>query len=88
MTFLSQIILMGEQGDWHQAHRLVEMRDVEKGKDLSTAKGKGKDKKKDKKNVCFSLGCTGLHCPVPPLWPPARQGRGQHLPGPQGAIVN
>lgn len=44
MTSLFQIIFIGKRGNWHQAHRLVGMKDVEKGEELSTAKAKGRRK--------------------------------------------
>lgn len=63
MIFFSQIILMGEQGYQHQAHRQLEMGEVEKGEELPTAKGKGRRRglgKGDKENLYFLPAWPGL----------------------------
>lgn len=92
MTFLFQIILISKQGNWHQAHGLVGMKDVEKEKELSTAKGKGKRKgfggRRTRKTFYFLLGWLGRGQPFTAqcldFGRQHKQGRGQHLSDPCG----
>ena len=63
MTFSSHILLLNEQSNQHQAHRHLGIGEVEEGKKLLMAKGKGRKvrEKREKGKPLFSVGLTWTH---------------------------